>query len=109
MKKQFSPEALAIWTQIIGSKGYLSSHRIQGLVDILSRKLGLTPVMVRYGDDYELFEAAKFFATPTTGGVRSTTRRPIAPSPRAPPVRTGLNGPRSSSATSGRPTTSPPA
>ena len=50
MKKNFSNEALAIWSQILGNKGFLSSNRIQGFVDILNRELGLAPTMIRYDD-----------------------------------------------------------
>jgi hypothetical protein len=62
MKKNFSEEALAIWSQIIGNKGFLSSNRIQGLVDILNRELGLAPAMIRYGDKLEACDLPKFLA-----------------------------------------------
>jgi hypothetical protein len=62
MKKNFSDDALAIWSQITGNKGFLSSNRIQGFVDILNRELGLAPVMIRYSNQFEEGDLTKFLA-----------------------------------------------
>lgn len=61
-KQQFSTEAQAIWAQILGSKGFLSSNRIQSLVAILRRELNLEPAMVRFGTNFEAFDNTKFLA-----------------------------------------------
>jgi len=55
-KKTFSDTALAIWSQILGNKGFISSNRAESFVSILAEELGLHPVMVRYGDVFGLFD-----------------------------------------------------
>lgn len=59
-KKHFSKASKAIWRQILGNDGGLSSGRTQDLVDILDRELELSPTMIRYGETYELFDMAKY-------------------------------------------------
>lgn len=64
MKKSFSDEALAIWAQIINkNRGYLNPTSVHNFVDILSRELGLEPVMIRRGkSEFVLYDEDDFRA-----------------------------------------------
>lgn len=50
-----------IWKSIVGTKGHLSSARIENLSNILERVLGLKPIMVRYGDRMEAWAGREAF------------------------------------------------
>lgn len=60
-KQSFDTTDEAIWKSIVGNKGFLPSARTENLVDILARDLGLNPIMIRIGDDYEMFDRNYFY------------------------------------------------
>lgn len=60
-KQLFDPTDEIIWRSIVGNKGFLPSARTENLVDILERDLGLNPVMLRIGDDYDEYTRDFFY------------------------------------------------